>query len=315
MRDAVSDFMCESFRFNMEDQLLGQCTNYKERLCYKTDRIDDEAAILLSTLVGHLVDQAKQGIVFGRDDWDRLRRVVSRDKFLPEPAYKNPTSAAPPTAHVLDQLMFKVAIPIIDKSLATFHKSLGDEAKQWDKDLAGPYDEFERITQTSRATIFKQVTSDLREQLDQVRVEWAQKMAANRGEAFPEKVQSIYNRWRAIEPSPEAKKSKTIRAYLGDDETTNPDLSKWALLKASTTFKLFYACAGTFVWTIAGRQLQFIKGSRAGGVTVVPQVYGMLRPDGGLVAGVMAKREATDGQSVVIEDVDFDEEGRQLDDA
>ncbi|KAL2756914.1 hypothetical protein ACRALDRAFT_1062588 [Sodiomyces alcalophilus JCM 7366] len=316
MKDAVADFMCESFKFNMEDQLLGQCTNYKERLCYKTERIDDKAAILLSTLVGHLVDQAKQGIVFGREDWDRLRREITRVKFLAEPAYKNPTSGAIPTTHVLDQLMFNVAIPHIEASLKAFHESLGNEAVEWDKDLAGPYDEFEKIIQASRATIFKQVKEDLRRQLNQVRAEWAQKMGANnKGEAFQEKVQLIYEQWRGIEPSPEAKKSKTIQAYLGDDETTNPDLTKWALLKASTTFKLFYSYAGSFVWTIAGRQLQFIKGCRAGGVTVVPHLYGMMRPDRGLVAGVVAKREAADGQSVVIEDVDFDEDGRQLDDA
>ncbi|ROT39867.1 hypothetical protein SODALDRAFT_377778 [Sodiomyces alkalinus F11] len=301
MKRAVSDFMDESFKFNMDDQLLGQCTNYKERLCYRTGRIDDDAAILLSTLVDHLVDQAKQGIVFGWDDWDRLRRGITRDKFLPEPAYKNPTSGASPTTHVLDELMFKVAIPKIEASLTSFHESLGSEAVDWDKDLAGPYDEFEKIAQASRADIFKKVKEDLRRQLNHVRAEWRQKMGPSNGDAFPDKVQSVYSQWRDIEPSPEAKKSKRIQA-------------KWALLKASTTFKLFYS-PPTFVWMIAGRQLQFIKGSRGGGVTVVPHLYGMLRPDRGLIAGVVAKREASDGRSVVIEDIDFDEEGRQLDDA
>ncbi|KAM0287733.1 hypothetical protein ACHAQH_000264 [Verticillium albo-atrum] len=329
----VTDFMLDSFTFNMEDQLLGICTIYKERLCYRDNSIKTDAAIALSTLVGHLVDQAKQGIVFGRDQWIRFSREQLRERshHLPEPRYKstemglNTNQKRSSAEHVLDYLKFSVALPLIEKELGNFDKMLGTEAVTWDKDLAGPFDEFERIMQTSESSsmttsdscVFREIKQYLTSQLEAVRQQWRDTVTAEY--KFTETAQKVYERWQAIEVPPKALGNKEIDLYLRKGSSSLL-FNNWALLKASTTFKTYHQSAERFVWNIAGRQLAWIKAlsgtkGQSGPIAVAPYMYAILRPDPGLVKGIMAKKGSTDGQSVGIDDVEYDEEGAQMDDA
>ena len=112
---AVAKLLRNSFAFNMERQLLGICTNYKEKVCYRTGSVDDDKAIILSTLVSHLVDQAKQGIIFTDDEFRRLKRDFIKMAFDPgeEPAYKSKRySGSGSPAHILDWLKFEIAGPL-----------------------------------------------------------------------------------------------------------------------------------------------------------------------------------------------------------
>ncbi|MCJ1346686.1 hypothetical protein MMC31_004904, partial [Peltigera leucophlebia] len=69
MPDYTSRFLHHAFRFNLQANLLGSCTNYHESLCYSHTRIDDPKAMAIGSLLGILVDRAKAGIKFDNDVW------------------------------------------------------------------------------------------------------------------------------------------------------------------------------------------------------------------------------------------------------
>lgn len=78
----------------------------------------------------------------------------------------------------------------------------------------------------------------------------------------------------------------------------NPEVSQWALLRASMAFKTYYRTSPTFVWRMAGKQLCYIKAQVVSGRTgasamacVLPVMYAGLRPDGKFVKQIVAKWE------------------------
>lgn len=105
--------MYSALSFDIQQSLLGKCTKYKERLCYHTRALDSPAAVLLSKLVGYLVDRSKQGITFTPEDWDRLRAEHIKAPYLEDPDYwhdRQPTRApGQGQRHILDFLKFDVA--------------------------------------------------------------------------------------------------------------------------------------------------------------------------------------------------------------
>jgi hypothetical protein len=138
---------------------------------------------------------------------------------------------------------------------------------------------------------------------------------------FPQKVLQLYEQWRAIEPDLKLKNkvdSKTV-ALLQQPYLNDPELSQWALLKASTTFKLYYAKSNKFVWQMAGRQLQFMKALMCSGgngvpVLAVPSMYAALKPDGRFIKQVVAMMDGEGSQYTGDEEVDFGENEEGLDD-
>ncbi|CRJ85901.1 hypothetical protein BN1723_000038 [Verticillium longisporum] len=337
MDRAVAEFMFESFTFNMKEQFLGICTAYKERLCYDYNGIDNSDAVALSHLVGHLVDQAKQGIVFGRDQWVRFCKGLLKNGLqdLPEPRYKAETGVNRNQRsskdgrlgeeHVLDYLKFRVALPLVDQEMEAFNSLLGNEAITFDKDLLGPFDDFERLMKTSMSlgakrpepSCFKMINDYLTAEIRTIRQQWSNIPKA--GGKYTEAVQAIHNQWQSLEVPESASGNEQLTMYLAAGSSA-PPFDTWTLLKASTTFKEYYRSSSSFVWNIAGRQLAWIKASScpkgpAGPVAVTSSMYAILRPDSGLVKGIMAKKCSADGQSVVLDDVEYDEDGTQIDDA
>ncbi|KAM0631708.1 hypothetical protein ACHAPW_005351 [Verticillium nonalfalfae] len=336
MDRAVAEFMYESFTFNMKEQFLGICTAYKERLCYGYNGIDNNDAVVLSHLVGNLVDQAKQGIVFGRDQWVRFCKGLLKNGLqnLPEPRYKAETGVNHnqrssedgklDEEHVLDYLKFRVALPLVDQEMEAFNSMLGNEAVTFDKDLLGPFDDFERLMQTSmplgakkaEPSSFKVINDYLTTEIRNIRQQWSNIPKA--GGKYTEAVQAIHNQWQSLAVPESASGNDKLKIYLAAGSSA-PPFDTWALLKASTTFKEYYRSSSSFVWNIAGRQLAWIKASSrtegpAGPVAVTSSMYAILRPDSGLVKGIMAKKCSADGQSVVLDDVEYDEDGTQIDD-
>ncbi|KAB5517511.1 RNA dependent RNA polymerase-domain-containing protein [Coniochaeta sp. 2T2.1] len=274
---AVGDMIEKSFKFNMGQSLLGQCTNYKEKLCYRTGTVRDQASLVLSTLLSNLVDQPKQGIIFGTDAWDRLRRHLKMPSHLDDPAYKfDLWTGRDEPSHVIDHLKFTVVKKTIDAELTAFYEELnpqGTITKTYDEDLVKPFEHFQSLARDS--TSCRNLLSGLENSLGEVFALWTTVMG--RGDkdkdesTFPQRVTEVYDKWRSVQPvfggrqtrrTPDSKVvSLLLEPYLsaGDRETSH-ELSRWSLLKASMMFKLYHAKKMRFVWQICGRQLQFIKG-------------------------------------------------------
>ncbi|KAH8898223.1 hypothetical protein GQ53DRAFT_742330 [Thozetella sp. PMI_491] len=303
-RQATRKMIERSFQFSMQHNMLGVCTNYKERFCYTRNCVSDNKAILLSTLLSNLVDQLKNGISFGHEDFDQLiREELGAPLRLGDPAYKDDAwrrRDAP--KHIVDYLKFSIAKPAIDRELAAYHKAMEqvdsplDGAHRWDADLSTVYEDFRGIKSQSCQVLLTALIASIGE----VEMLWKRKMAREK-EDYAGRIKEIHAEWCKIQPKTLAKNgakidSKMVRLleqqYLPDTE-----MSHWALLKASTAFKLYYNKSNKFVWQIAGRQLAMIKAMMTKGdgvpVLAMPLMYAALMPDKRFVKQYVAKLEGS----------------------
>ncbi|KAL8409884.1 hypothetical protein RB594_008105 [Gaeumannomyces avenae] len=299
LETATSELIERSFLFNMRQNYLGICTNFKERLCYKRRNVHDQWAVLLSTLLSNLVDQSKQGIEFSAGQWRKLRNKLGEPNELDLPLYKEgnwPHRHKTPD-HIIDYLKFSVAKPLIDKELGIFQKAISgaktapgvsgsfvspskggsgqmaddisSEAYHFDSDLTELYNEFSKM----ESQPVKALLTSLQKDICDVEKKWKQTMSMREvgtGEGvsktgvdsdYRRKVLEVYDKWVAIQPD------KTAHRALADSKVVimleqhfwHPEDSQWALLRASMAFKLFYRTGYNFVWRMAGRQLMRLK--------------------------------------------------------
>lgn len=281
--EANSKFFEAGFKFNMQPNLLGSCTNFKERFVYDRLSVGDESAIRLSTLLSNLVDQAKQGIQFTNEDWSRFRKALLKGKAEPpQPQYKFdscPNNGEFP--HIIDHLKFCVLIPIIERELAILsnHRTKpGSPVETWDKDLVRPNDLYEELSKKIEniGAIFSKLVGDLEALYSQCR----NNPDRLKDIPFEVKMEKLYEDFHAIQPK---KQSGTLEGVLTRDSTK--EYSEWSLLKASVLFKRHHK--QNVVWWISGRQLVFLKfqemvvGTPKGGALALfrPRLYAAMRPD------------------------------------
>lgn len=324
MDKACASFMRQAIAFSMQPPLLGICTNFKERHCYFENSVTCETAVVLCTLVGMLVDQSKQGLLFNDDDFKRLKADMNmKSKEL---EYEKRSSSRyvkhNGTVHVLDYLKFDVALVAIDKIREKFQKSINDsDVHFWDPDLVGLYHELEEQRTDSRT--MKALLAHLRTEIDKVADQWRIKMAGPQqdGSDFGTRLKGLFEAWTAIAPPPELQRSKLVQLYC-EPWKGDPARSKWALLKASMTFKLCYHRTPKLPWRLAGQQLCWIKAmvtsravSDSSAVAVTAQMWSVLKPDSRKIAGLAARRENNESIAALDEMRDFDDEGIPVDDA
>lgn len=298
--DITSEFLTRAFRFNMQQNLLGMCTNYKERFCYARNSVRDDAAILLSTLISNLVDRAKQGIVFTDEDWARLRKSLSKVD-PPEPLYKKDSwgGKGNPT-HIIDYVKFSVGKPTVEAELKALNEFLG-HAERFDKDLVRFFQHYEKFQrplherkEAERKGIFKKPTwetvlDELKKDIETVYEEdWIKSH-----DEWDAKIANVYDKWQGISPTNKVK-SRTIPSMQQEDQVA-VGLSNWDLLKASFCFKMYYRKSSAFVWNVAGRQLAYLKAlcvsHRAGShpLLMIPTMYAGSRPDNKYVRTLAAR--------------------------
>ncbi|KAI8627360.1 hypothetical protein F5Y19DRAFT_465852 [Xylariaceae sp. FL1651] len=324
--DVTSEFLDQAFRFNMEQSLLGSCTNYKEKLCYSRNSVRDEPAIFLSTLISHLVDRAKQGIVFSEQDWSKQRKVLNAQQGNskrgknrlepPAPQYKNNDWGGNtlPT-HIVDYVKFVIGKPTIERELRQLKEHLG-EAQSYDKDLVRFYEFFEKFRRPLderkkeehagrfRKNTWETVLDELAKDLDTMANEWADSR-----EDFDLKLANTYEKWQKIMPTDKVN-SKTVRS-LCEDGLARVGLSQWDLLKASCCFKIYYKRFPALPWYIAGYQLAYLKSicvsqdRIAPPILMTPTMYAGVRPDARFVRAVAA---LDDGYRIKYTDGDFDDD-------
>ncbi|KAJ4860710.1 RNA dependent RNA polymerase domain-containing protein [Trichoderma breve] len=312
-QDACVEFVSRAFLFNLQPSFLGRCTKYKERLCYFQNSVQDRDAIHLSQLLGYLVDQSKQGIEFTEEDW----KQYAKEKGSRRPDAKG-------RLHILDYLRFDVADTVIDEVLTSFNKTVkANNAIPYDEDLTKLCNIYEERSKTSAGC--SQLLKYLRGKINVLHDEWRVIKSRNGTDdsKFATKADSMYQRWIDIQLPAELLASGEF-PELVHDFNKNSAMSNWELLKASTAFKNHYNNGYKFVWYMAGKQLGFIKAMahRAPGETskvmVIPEMWGILRPDKKLITSLSLQREAArDSESAVaLEEVfDFDDNGTVIDDA
>ncbi|EPE06898.1 rna-dependent rna polymerase [Ophiostoma piceae UAMH 11346] len=213
---AFQTLLEKSFEFNMRENLLGKITTFKEHLCYFRGSISDRTSIILSSLLSDLVDQAKQGNVFAKEDFKRLREEclggLRSDKRqpppsrLPVPAYKQSRLINLPTSarnmdRITDFLKFDVAIPVIARELkaleiardAMIKKEQDRESQSdiessgtftegfFDPDLAEPARQFETLA--SKSAVCHAIFDALKSDIEDVKAAWDESCAAWKNES------------------------------------------------------------------------------------------------------------------------------------
>ena len=300
---AASEFLKASFAFNMQPQFLGKCTKHKDMVCYTQNSVREKEAIVLSTLVAHLVDQKKQGIIFTDADFLRLKKNLVNVQFgdTEEPAYK--TNKRPVVAeHILDVLKFEVAIPQIEKGLLAFREAVAGMEGECgvDRDLLYYFDDLEKLAGGLKSAekrdafevAYKALGDALREDLHAVHHLWKEKEGPF--SSFQARVEAAHEAWQAIRPSSAALENRCVRTKLLGPQGDDDSFSYWGKLKASVTYNLFHKMSPEFVWRVAGRHLLQIMAerwcARDGGcvVCLVPRVYVAQRPDNKMVRALTA---------------------------
>lgn len=331
-RLACEEFHILGMSFNMQPSLLGRCTKYKEKLTYFTS-VDHEAVLLLSILLGNLVDQAKAGIEFTDDDWKRFRKTRLKVGAFEDPEYSKEYSSdwikrSPP--HILDYLKFEVANRCVEELSTQLGAALSEAQKQRaDPDLTKLYmDYFERSKESGRpgrpGTI-KQLMAHLNKELVKLSTEWPKGVGANDYEA---RVQDFHAKWVQISPPEDLKEELTVRD-LKDDWATGGQwtapFSQWSYLKASTTFYKFHGSNYKLAWLLAGKQLAKMKSTilanslsqtYTSAIFVQPTLWTVRKPDKRLIERMWKRRAAVGGdKTAALDDVtELDEDGTVIDD-
>lgn len=313
LRKTVSEMILKSFKFNLSKSMLGICTNYKERLCYKRNNVCDETAKMLSTLLGQLVDQAKQGIQFTAEDFQQLKRDFNLPIHVDDPYYKKEHWVLRDIPlHIIDYLKFKVAQPTIANELKAFHTALNQKGStHWDQDLSLFYKDYVGQAEPQNDSM-GHLLDHLRDDIQAVATQWDSLSSGSIG--FPERVTRTYELWQDIQPHKEivggypTNEVKVGRLVIGGE------ISHWALLKASMAFWMFcnsnnsrkYRMKPRFVWQMACRQLCCIKAmmtnskgmpGAAGAPTVtLPEMYAALRPDSKFIKQRKARMQGEGSQ-------------------
>ncbi len=277
----VVAFLQYCFNFNLQDNLLGICTNHKEWLCYTTNNVGNHEAVFLSTLLSELVDQRKQGYTFNMQSWEKVKNEVIKVKVR-EPQYKRAKfDGGRQPEHIIDYLKFFVAERTIQETLKDFHQSLTMRA-YWDDDVV-------KLAQWARerakeAPEWKSLVDQLECDLKAVRKAWtghfSRKPNPESMANFTSVVTSLHDQWHAIAPAPD----NPLSPALAPPCLPSLELSTFSLLKASLGFSLgTRRCGSNFIWWMAGRQVAALKAlyGRDGGraAVVAPPMYAMLRPD------------------------------------
>uniref|UniRef100_A0A8H7TRK7 RNA-dependent RNA polymerase n=1 Tax=Bionectria ochroleuca TaxID=29856 RepID=A0A8H7TRK7_BIOOC len=349
---AYDEFRMTGFEFSMKGSLLGMCTKYKERSCYHGNPINGENAILLSVLLSYLVDQAKSGIEFAKDDWTRFLRTRLRAPIsLPNPLYDGdclPSNYkldehSRAGMHILDYLKFCVALPQIDQVRKEIKESMPEDgSKAIDTDLTQLAMEIDlRADQGSKD--FKTLRKNLQAKLLSLKEEWSLSTAQQSYDSMRYRlmVETLHDKWLQISPTLDSPLTPELdlllnfnwfsahcASFLSQDNAVDPEwvspYNKWALIKASWTYKMFPH--HKFTWNIAGKQLAAIKclvvsSSPALRHTapgfLTPWQYNLLRPDKKIAARMaMLTGAGREDESVLALDevTDYDDYGGLIDD-
>ncbi|KAI0147187.1 hypothetical protein GGR57DRAFT_262590 [Xylariaceae sp. FL1272] len=344
-KEVTTEFLDKAFRFNMQQNLLGTCTIYKEKLCYSRKSVSDHLAVFLSTLISHLVDRAKQGIVFSETSWAKVRKDLNAQQGDPMrsksrldpvvPEYKKDSWSIQDQqpSHLIDYIKFVIGKPTVKQELDKLQEPL-NSAELFDADLVKCYKSFAKLTtQGDERRANKQagivvkprtwdvIFQNLKSDIEAVVMEWERCKIPALNISWEERITKVSEKWNNIVPTGK-NNSKTTRA-MREESLANVGVSQWDLLKASFAFHMFCQKNPSMVWHIAGSQLCYLKsvevsraqGMRAPPVLMTPGMYAGVKPDARYVRGraaIMAGRRmqaiGDEGEDVELDDGGVDDD-------
>ncbi|KAI9765485.1 MAG: hypothetical protein M1840_007311 [Geoglossum simile] len=266
--ERTTQFIYRGFQAELGEGMLGICTQFHEKFCYRDNSINTPGAVDLAILLGLLVDSAKQGYVFSEDSWICFRRKISPQVPL-KPAYQENDESIQ-TDHIIDHLVFQVAKPTVDNVLTEFNARFPEQNTR-DGDLVRLWREEKESSKQDKK--LQRVLSRLEEDIRGIGDFWA---IYPRSSNFTDRVSRAYTKFNDIMPMDID--HPLVRRW-SEDANRSP-VSHWRLLRASAIIGKYTKVA----WWVAGRELGQLKAMASGGFhMVVTPIHASYKPDSNYV--------------------------------
>ncbi|KAH7066941.1 RNA dependent RNA polymerase-domain-containing protein [Paraphoma chrysanthemicola] len=289
---SIDGLLEEAFRFRTAPSLLGQATNFLEKVSYQQNAISSPQIDALCDVHDLLVDAAKQAYSFTEDDFNNLVRYKLRCGNPKKPAYKiamevsakvkdneggrpvpNQKKPKHRSENILDYLFFDVFqahnAETMDQVMARLSKKEDD-----DPDLQFPY----RQLRNSANDQLQEELNDLIASFAAIRDKWNGCFGSKPGmtsEMYCQAINSAYEPFRALLPrnTSDPTIAPLVHRYFGHDHPT-----MWETIRASALY-CKYPKSFSFVWHMAGRELAHLK-ARAlpGTLDVVAPIFANMKP-------------------------------------
>jgi hypothetical protein len=278
----VDKWLSESFKFKLQEDLLGKATKLHGKLAYKENSISSKKVEELASLHDLVIDSAKNGYTFTLRAFNEFaKKKLGIKGNLDKPAYEswmdpkdsNVGRLKPNMRHIIDYLLFEVVNPRIEQFTKQCQEKLSF-AETRDEDLERPYLERRNKADLIMIEVLDKMNMDLKK-VNNIGVQ-VEKMTKEVWEAQANRALESYTAIRPIHAE-----DRVVQEWLR--RTTPNSLTTWELIKASA-FYIERHKRMALVFLCAGKELCHIKAlattTTMGGESrlVVADVYGVYKP-------------------------------------
>jgi len=262
-KEAIREFLNLNFDFRCQDDLLGICTDFRDRVVYWARSSKSAGVDVLDQLHDLLVDSSKMGYVFTEDKWRKFKSDHRLPRRYPDkPFYKQLLEGVslervklPLQKNTIDRLFQDVIMPTADKIIAEVQlqwkcNSTGDDAlcrplrgaQQLAKEEPSHNKELKYL-ENEIATIYRTWMHWVSRSL---------KSETNTDSSNLGYMEMCYKEFRKLQPTTDFWRMRHETQILARSSPTD-----WDLLKASVVY--FKYQEGAFSFRMAGRELGFLK--------------------------------------------------------
>jgi hypothetical protein len=275
----VDTWLSESFKFKLQEDLLGKATKMHGKLAYKENSISSKKAEDLAGLHDLVIDSAKNGHTLTSSAFNEIVRTkLDIRKGLIKPAHeswmdptKDSTNARlePNLKHIIDYLLFQVVNPRIEQLTKDCQEKLVD-AKSYDEDLIRPYQDRQTDIDPIVVDVLRRLNADLAKvnfigNFAEKTTNELYTLQANRAREAYTAVQHIHIGDRVVQ--------EWLRG------TTPNSLNAWELVKASAFYNDKHKHRLPLAFLGAGKELCYIKAmARSDSKVTVESLYATYKP-------------------------------------
>ncbi|KAI6830559.1 hypothetical protein KC364_g7821 [Hortaea werneckii] len=253
----------------MQEQYLGVVTLLHGKLTYRDSNVSSEQADMLVDLHDLLVAADKQGLRYTEQAYSHFKTCNRIPSKLSDPAHRistgnakgdrrtNPSGrqpARPNPRDIIDTIFFCIVQPTIKQAMDKAKVELKD-AKSLDLHLTSIY---ERCSQRNTRVVLEEL-QNLRERLLEVRTTWSEGMNRYKASSYKQSY------WHDLLVQTRMK-FEAINPINGDNETVaewlaprGASLTLWEELRASALAYFHHGIDGSFMFSIAAKELCHLK--------------------------------------------------------
>lgn len=297
----ASNFIEESFRFRLQPDLLGRVTNTHEKLVYDTGSVHGPAVEAFADLHDVIIDSAKNGYMFGEEDYRRFKAKHLRDHRLSVPAYKEALEKgflyphfdkfrpAPSNKieykkdNIIDEVYFTIVKPHIDETFVMLDQTMCKTQDHRDDDITALLEQ-ERLLISNDQDLLAELVQ-LKQSLRKISDHWSFRFQSARTlhqdhfedpDMYNEVLDKCYQGFQYILPI--RREHPVVLRWLNARTGALP--SRWDLLKAAMLFEIASSKGtGTFVFHVAGDLLCHLKAaSRVQSRVLASSMWSQMKP-------------------------------------